>query len=87
MRLSIPLFLLLIGVCLLTFPARAQAPSKPSPVLVVVNQGDKNVSLVDPASEQQIATISEGVTASMAMKPPHLPMAAPPMSPSTAAPA
>jgi YVTN family beta-propeller protein len=63
MRLSIPLFLLLIGVCLLTFPARAQAPSKSAPVLVVVNQGDKDISLVDAASERQIVTIPEDVTA------------------------
>ena len=61
-------FLLLAGVCLtfLSMLSRAQTPaatdSKAAPVLVVVNQGDKDVSLVDPASEQQIATISEDVT-------------------------
>jgi len=33
-----------------------------APLLVVVNQGDKTISLVDTASEQQIATIPEGVT-------------------------
>lgn len=33
-----------------------------APLLVVVNQGDKNISLVDTVSQQQIATIPEGVT-------------------------
>ena len=40
-------------------PVHAQT----APLLVVVNQGDKNISLVDSASEQQIATIPEGITA------------------------
>ena len=43
--------------------ARSDVSSKAAPVLLVVNQGDKNLSLVDPASGQQIATIAEGVTA------------------------
>ena len=59
MRPSIPLSLVLTGVCLLTMPVHAQT----APLLVVVNQGDKNISLVDSASEQQIATIPEGITA------------------------
>ena len=63
MRPFIPLALLLIGVCLPTLSARALAPSKSAPLLVVVNQGDKNVSLVDPASGHQVATISEEMTA------------------------
>jgi len=58
MRPSIPLSLILTGVCLLTMPVYAQT----APLLVVVNQGDKNISLVDPATERQIATISEGMT-------------------------
>ena len=33
------------------------------PLLIVVNQGDKNISLVDTAAEQQVATIPEGVAA------------------------
>lgn len=59
MRPSIPFSLVLTGVCLLSLPTHAQT----APVLVVVNQGDKNISLVDAVAEQQIATISEGVTA------------------------
>ncbi|HET9100740.1 MAG TPA: beta-propeller fold lactonase family protein [Acidobacteriaceae bacterium] len=67
MRPSIPLSLVLTGVCLLTLPVHAQngaqtAPGS-APLLVVVNQGDKDISLVDTATEQQIATIPEGVTA------------------------
>ena len=63
MRPSISCSLLLTVVCLLTLPTHAQTPSKGAPVLLVVNQGDKNISLVDPASGHQIATIPEGVTA------------------------
>ncbi len=59
MRPSISFSLILTGVCLLTMPVHAQN----APLLVVVNQGDKNISLVDTATEQQIATIPEGVTA------------------------
>ena len=32
-------------------------------MLLVVNQGDKNLSVVDAATGQQVATIDEGVTA------------------------
>ena len=70
MRKPISLSLLLAGLCLtfLSVSARAQTSAATrskaaAPVLLVVNQGDKNVSLVDPASGEQVATISEGVTA------------------------
>ena len=67
MRSSIPLSLVLTGVCLLTLPVHAQNGARTvpgsAPLLVVVNQGDKDISLVDTATEQQIATIPEGVTA------------------------
>lgn len=33
-----------------------------APVLVVVNQGDRNISLVDPLAGRQVATISENHT-------------------------
>jgi DNA-binding beta-propeller fold protein YncE len=36
--------------------------SAQQPLLVVVNQGDRNVSLVDPAAGKEIATISENLT-------------------------
>jgi DNA-binding beta-propeller fold protein YncE len=38
------------------------AQTATGPLLLVVNQGDRNVSLVDPASAKQIGTISEDVT-------------------------
>lgn len=41
----------------------AQTGVQTVPLLIVVNQGDKDISLVDTAAEQQIATIPEGVTA------------------------
>lgn len=63
MRSSIPLFLVLTAICLLTLTVRAQTGAKSASLLVVVNQSDKDVSLVDPNSEQQIATIPEDVTA------------------------
>ncbi len=37
-------------------------PTRTTPLLIVVNQGDRNISLIDPASQKQIATISEDVT-------------------------
>lgn len=62
MRSPIPLFLALTAICLMTLTIRARSIAKSAPLLVVVNQGDKDISLVDTASEQQIATIPEGVT-------------------------
>src|ERR1051326_5684324 len=47
--------LLLTSVFLALIPARAQT-------LLVVNQGDTTVSLVDPASGRQIATVAETPT-------------------------
>ncbi len=41
--------------------AAYSAPAS-GPLLLVVNQGDKNVSLIDPVAQKQIATISEEVT-------------------------
>jgi len=63
MRPSITLFLVLTAICLLTLTVRAQTGAKSAPLLVVVNQGDKDISLVDTTTEEQIATIPEGVTA------------------------
>jgi DNA-binding beta-propeller fold protein YncE len=39
-----------------------QRGSATAPLLVVVNQGDKNISLVDPVAGNQVATISEDQT-------------------------
>ncbi|MGD0307483.1 MAG: cytochrome D1 domain-containing protein [Candidatus Acidiferrales bacterium] len=38
------------------------APTRTTPLLIVVNQGDRNISLIDPVSQKQVATISEDVT-------------------------
>ncbi|HTU50375.1 MAG TPA: cytochrome D1 domain-containing protein [Acidobacteriaceae bacterium] len=66
MRPSIPLFLVLTGICLLTLTIHAQTGAHAAlgsvPLLIVVNQGDKDISLVNTATEQQIATIPEDVT-------------------------
>jgi len=52
---AVRLFLLILVAALI--PARLHSQS-----LLVVNQGDTSVSLVDPASEKQVATIAEKTT-------------------------
>src|ERR1700677_2810377 len=42
--------------------ARIQRGSVTAPLLVVLNQGDKNTSLVDPVAGHQVATIPEDQT-------------------------
>jgi DNA-binding beta-propeller fold protein YncE len=42
--------------------ARIQEGRATAPLLVVVNQGDKNISLLDPVAGHQVATISEDQT-------------------------
>lgn len=54
MRNFIPRFLALPGCLFLSFSAASTAQS-----LLVVNQGDTNVSIVDPVSAKQVATIDE----------------------------
>jgi YVTN family beta-propeller protein len=58
--------LILSGGCLLMSPVYAQPGAQitpeTAPILVVVNQGDKNISLVNTATEMQVATVPEGVT-------------------------
>ena len=49
--------LLLLALPLALIPASIQAQS-----LLVVNQGDANLSIVDPVSERQVATIAERTT-------------------------
>ena len=55
-----------MGVCLgwlaIGGGVQAQAAAAGQPTLLVVNQGDVNVSIVDPATAKQIATIPENVT-------------------------
>lgn len=41
---------------------QARAAAAGQPVLLVVNQGDVDVSIVDPVTARQIATVPEGVT-------------------------
>src|ERR1700733_11335355 len=54
----------LAGVCLGSFflYGRAQEKAKAGvqPSLLVVNQGDVDVSIVDPAAARQVATVAEG---------------------------
>jgi YVTN family beta-propeller protein len=54
MRNHVLQFLLLLGLCLGLVPASVSAQT-----LLVVNQGDSDVSIVDPASARQLATIAE----------------------------
>lgn len=51
-----------ILLILLSFPGRAEAASAKGPVLLVVNQGDKTLSVIDPTQKRQIAAISEDQT-------------------------
>jgi YVTN family beta-propeller protein len=55
---------LVAGVCLgsLTVTAHAQEKAGVQPALLVVNQGDVDLSIVDPATAQQVATVAENVT-------------------------
>src|ERR1700743_3865772 len=53
---KIPFTLVLAGLCLEVFPLGVSAQS-----LLVVNQGDSNVSIVDPVSEKQVAVVDEGI--------------------------
>jgi DNA-binding beta-propeller fold protein YncE len=66
MRRLIRLRLLLNGTCLSCLAvcggAHALTAAPGAPVLLVVNQGDVNISVVDPVSAKQIATIPEMVT-------------------------
>lgn len=59
-------FLLISGICLcislFVSGAHARVEAAAKSILVVVNQGDKNLSLVDPITNRQITTISEGQT-------------------------
>jgi DNA-binding beta-propeller fold protein YncE len=48
------------GVCLGSFWVYGRAQEKAEPALVVVNQGDVDVSIVDPAVAKQVATVAEG---------------------------
>ena len=60
-----PISLFLAGVCLMAWPvsSHAQSTSPKAPVLLVVNQGAKDLSVIDPGKDRQIATISEDMTA------------------------
>jgi DNA-binding beta-propeller fold protein YncE len=53
---------LVAGVCLGSFLVYGRAQEKAEPALLVVNQGDVDVSIVDPAAAKQVATVAEGVT-------------------------
>lgn len=53
---------LLIGICLAALLAPGLRPSVATPVLLVVNQRDRNVSIIDPIAAREIATVPEGET-------------------------
>jgi YVTN family beta-propeller protein len=59
---KVSLFLLLSITWLgLYIPScRAQARTSAEPVLLVANQGDQTLSIIDPATAQQIAVVAEG---------------------------
>jgi DNA-binding beta-propeller fold protein YncE len=60
------LSVLVAGVCLGSFVVCGRAQEKMGaggqPALLVVNQGDVDVSIVDPAAARQVATVAENVT-------------------------
>jgi DNA-binding beta-propeller fold protein YncE len=62
----LPIFVLATGLMVTIGHAHSTATSpqtrRAGPLLLVVNQADKNLSLIDPATNQQIGTISEDVT-------------------------
>jgi YVTN family beta-propeller protein len=77
MRKAVLLSALLFGVVLATVSFTLHALGEPgfhsggspvaasggtNPSLLVVNQGDHNLSIVDPATDQQVATVSEDVS-------------------------
>jgi YVTN family beta-propeller protein len=64
MRTPWPLLLVLSAICRMTFPvhsyAQARSEAKVDPVLLVANQGDRNVSIIDPVAAQQVAVVPDG---------------------------
>jgi DNA-binding beta-propeller fold protein YncE len=60
-RLTSPHFLL-IGIWLAVVATPGLSRSVARPVLLVVNQRDRNVSIIDPVAAHQIATVPEGET-------------------------
>jgi DNA-binding beta-propeller fold protein YncE len=59
-----PLCLLLSLLCVSTLPIQSPAQTRPGaatePVLLVANQGDRNLSIIDPAAAKQVAAVPEG---------------------------
>ena len=49
-----------LGIFLLHGHAQARPGSEARPALLVANQGDRNLSIIDPAAAQQIAVVLEG---------------------------
>jgi DNA-binding beta-propeller fold protein YncE len=58
------LWLPVLGICLGSFPLPGDAQIRPGserePLLLVANQGDRNLSIIDPAAAKQIAVVAEG---------------------------
>jgi DNA-binding beta-propeller fold protein YncE len=66
-KLRKPLFLRLLAMCtalsVTAFPVQSRAQNAGGPLLLVANQGDRDLSLIDPAAGKQVATVPvEGVT-------------------------
>jgi len=60
MRTWTSLQFLLLSLCIVRGDVSPQ--TSVSPALLVVNQGDRNISFIDPSTNRQIATVSEGET-------------------------
>ncbi len=49
-----------LGICLLQCRAQSRPVTEVEPVLLVANQGDQNLSIINPASAKQVAVVPEG---------------------------
>jgi DNA-binding beta-propeller fold protein YncE len=56
------LHFMLFGICLTIASADGPTQSVPTPALLVVNQRERNISIIDPVAAHQIATVPEGET-------------------------
>jgi YVTN family beta-propeller protein len=50
----------LLPLALLIMNARASSETPMKPLLVATNQGDRDLSIIDPAADKQLATVPEG---------------------------
>jgi YVTN family beta-propeller protein len=57
---SISLYLTILPLTLLMANASATSPAPVKPMLVATNQGDRDLSIIDPVATKQVATVPEG---------------------------